>query len=67
MPGDYSGNFEFEKIEGTDGQADLACCGGRARHGDHHCSLEQRSIITIQGEDNIIIRDLTLVGGDDGI
>jgi Ca2+-binding RTX toxin-like protein len=66
-PGDYSANVEFQNIQGTaDRPIWLAAAEGPGSVTITAANSAQ-SVVTIQGEDNIVIRDLTLVGGANGI
>ncbi len=66
-PGDYSGNFTFERIEGTPDKPIWLAASDGPGSVTITAETDTESVITIRGEDNIIIRDLTTVGGYDGI
>ncbi|MCC6984160.1 MAG: right-handed parallel beta-helix repeat-containing protein, partial [Bauldia sp.] len=67
LPGEYRENVEFERIEGTPGRPIwLAAAEGRGTVTIRPADSSD-AVITIQGEDNIVIRDLVIEGGYDGI
>jgi Ca2+-binding RTX toxin-like protein len=66
-PGDYTANLEFQNVQGTaDRPIWLAAAEGPGSV-TITAATGSRAVVTIQGEDNIVIRDLVLVGGADGI
>ncbi len=67
LPGEYSGNFEFEKIQGTTEKSIWLAAADGPGTVTITAASNAEAVITIQGEDNIVIRDLVLVGGHDGI
>ena len=67
LPGEYHENVEFERIEGTaDKPIWLSAAEGRGTV-TIIAADPADSVITIRGEDNIVIRDLVIEGGYDGI
>jgi hypothetical protein len=66
-PGEYTGNFEFQNVQGTDESPIwLAAAEGRGTVTITAAS-NASPVIAFFGEDNLVIQDLTLVGGSNGI
>ena len=66
-PGDYSGNVEFEKIQGTPEKPIWLAAAEGPGTATITATSNSAAVVTIRGEDNIIVRDLVVVGGSDGI
>jgi Ca2+-binding RTX toxin-like protein len=67
LPGNYTGNFEFQTIQGTaDNPIWLAAANGQGTVTITAASNSQ-PVISFFGEDNLVIKDLTIVGGTNGI
>ena len=67
LPGNYTGNYEFDKIQGTADKPIWLTAADGPGSVTLTAATNDASVVTVRGEDNLIIRDLTTVGGYDGI
>src|SRR4029450_894743 len=66
-PGQYAGNFEFRQIEGTAEKPIWLAAAEGPGTATITAATDSASVITIQGEDNLVIRDPVILGGANGI
>src|SRR5690606_35722351 len=62
-PGDYVANVEFQNIQGTADRPIWVAAAEGPGSVTITAANSSCAVVAIQGEDNIVIRDLVLVGG----